>query len=113
MRIGLSPGCRDIHLESVREREPRRRKPFKHRQPSPIPVCHHPRKSNPVSLYRKIEIQVLSLQQKIADDSTDQVDRHTSLVSKSADLFQQMQRPHRYSVQQNGLPYRVLHGTPL
>ena len=56
LRVGLSPGGRDIHLESVWKREPRRRKPFKYRQPSPIPVCHQPRKSDPVSLYREIEI---------------------------------------------------------
>ena len=74
LRIGLSPGRRDIHLEPVWEREPRRRKPFKHRQPSPIPVGHQPRESNPISLYRQIKIPVLPLQQEIADDSADEVE---------------------------------------
>ena len=56
LRIGLSPGRRDIHLEPVWEPEPRRRKPFKHRQPSPIPVGHQPRKSDPIAFDREIEI---------------------------------------------------------
>ena len=73
LRVGLSPGRRDIHLEPVRELEPRRRKPFKHRQPSPIPVGHQTREGDPISLYREIEIPVLSLQQEIADDSADKV----------------------------------------
>jgi hypothetical protein len=74
LRIGLSPGCRDIHLEAVRKHEPRRRKPPKHRQPSTIPVCHQPRESNPISLYCEIEIQTLTLQQEIANNPADEVD---------------------------------------
>ena len=71
--IGLSPGGRDIHLESVWKREPRGREPFKYRQPSPVSICHQPSKANPVAFHSQIKIPGLPLQQEIADNSTDEI----------------------------------------
>ena len=112
MRIGLLPGCRDIHLEPVWEREPRRRKPFKYRQPGPIPVGHQPREANPISFYRKIEVPVLPLQQEIADDSADEVDGHPRLSARLPTHEAERDAPEAYSTKRSA-SHRVLHGTPL
>jgi hypothetical protein len=113
LRIGLLPGRRDIHFEPVWEREPRRRKPFKHRQPGPIAVGHQPSESNPISLYRKIEIPVFPLQQEIPDDSADEVQGHLTLVREIPKFTKQRKTLARKTTQQIVFGRTMLHGTPL
>ena len=55
----------------------------------------------------------LTPQQEIANNTDDEVYGLSSLICKSADFSQQTQGQHRNAVQQNGLPYRVFHSTPL
>ena len=113
LRVGLSSGRRNIHLESVRECEPRRRKPFKHRQSCPIPVGHQLREGDPIPLYREIEIPDLSLQQEIADDSADKVQALPTLIRKVPKLTKQSKPLPRETTQQIVLSHTMLHGTPL
>jgi hypothetical protein len=62
LRVGLPPGRRNIHLEAIWKRKPRRRKPLKYDQPGSIPGCHQPREGDPIPFNRKIEIPVFPLQ---------------------------------------------------
>src|SRR6266850_4238855 len=113
LRIGLSPGRCDIHLEPVLEDQPRRRKPFKYCQPCPIPVGHQPREGDPISLHREIEIPVLPLQQKIADDSADEVQGHPTLIREAPKLTKKRTTLLRKTTQQIVVGHTMLHGTPL
>ena len=80
LRVGLSPGRRDIHLEPVWEHEPRRRKPFKHRQPSPIPVGHQPRESDPLPFHSQIKIQSDLSEQEVSNDTAHDIDLTALLI---------------------------------
>src|SRR6185295_18376709 len=51
LRVGLSPGRRDINLEAMWKRKPRRFELFIYRQPSPVPVCRQPREGDSISLH--------------------------------------------------------------
>jgi hypothetical protein len=86
LRVGLSPGSRDIHLEPVWERKPRRRKPFKHRQPRPIPVSHQPRKGDPVPFNGQIEIQSDVPEQEVSNHATHDIDLTAPLVPELSNL---------------------------
>jgi hypothetical protein len=86
LRIGLSPGRRNIYLETVWEREPRRRKPFKHRQHCPIPVGHQSREGDPISFYRKIEIQSDVPEQEVSNHAAHDIDLTAPLIPELPNL---------------------------
>jgi hypothetical protein len=86
LRVGFSPGRRDIHLEPVREREPRRRKPLKHCQPGPIPVSHQPREGDPISLYREIEVQGDVPEQEVSNYAAHDIDLTAPLIPELPNL---------------------------